>query len=329
MTRECRLHRDTRGVDVSDLADEDRVGVLAQNRAKPVGERDAGLLVDPDLVDVLEDVLDRVFDRHDIALVVVDRGERGVERRGLPRTGRTRADDHAVRRADQLLVALECAGSHPELREIEERARLVEQPQHALLAEYRRGRRHADVEVAVEDGDLELAVLRAPALDDVHVRHHLEAADERYGHRGRERHDFVQGAVGADTDAHAALLRLDVYVRRPVVHGPLEDEVDDPHDGRVLVDGDLLLCTFGRTPTFSEAVLELSERVADLAGVEVGVIDRAQDLARRRDEEAHRRVGMCDELGLELFDRRVADGELDAPALTPDADRAEPARNLR
>ena len=38
---ERRLHRDPRGLDVADLADEDHVGVLAQDRLEPAGEGDA------------------------------------------------------------------------------------------------------------------------------------------------------------------------------------------------------------------------------------------------------------------------------------------------
>ena len=79
------LDRDARGLDVTDLTDEDRVGVLAQDRAQPAGEGDAGLLVDLDLVDRREDVLDRVLDRHDVDLFAVDLRQRGVERRGLAR----------------------------------------------------------------------------------------------------------------------------------------------------------------------------------------------------------------------------------------------------
>ena len=53
------LRRDARGLDVSDLTDEDRVGVLAQDRTQPGRERQAGRLVDLDLVDRREHVLDR------------------------------------------------------------------------------------------------------------------------------------------------------------------------------------------------------------------------------------------------------------------------------
>ena len=86
---------------------------------------------------------------------------------------------------------------------------------------------------------VDLAVLRAAALDDVHVGHDLDAADERRAHRTGQRHDLVQRAVGADADAHAVGHRLDVHVGRAVAHGLLEDEVDDLDDRRVLVDDGL------------------------------------------------------------------------------------------
>ena len=101
VSRERRLHRDPRRLDVAHLADEDDVGILAQDRLEPAGERDVGLLVDLDLVDRREDVLDRVLDGRDVAVGVVDLAERRVQRRGLPAPGRSRADHHAERRPDE------------------------------------------------------------------------------------------------------------------------------------------------------------------------------------------------------------------------------------
>ena len=57
---------------VADLADEDHVGVGAEDRAQPGGERQAGARVDLDLVGVRHLVLDRVLDRRDLALVAVE-----------------------------------------------------------------------------------------------------------------------------------------------------------------------------------------------------------------------------------------------------------------
>ena len=109
------LHGDAGGLDVADLADEDDVGVLAQDRLEAVGEGEAGLLVDLDLVDRREDVLDRVLDRHDVAVGVVDLGERGVERRGLAAAGRAGADHHAERRAHDPRERSRVSSRHAEL----------------------------------------------------------------------------------------------------------------------------------------------------------------------------------------------------------------------
>ena len=89
---------------------------------------------------------------------------------------------------------------------------------------------------AAVDGHLELAVLRTPPLDDVHVGHDLDAADERRAHVGRQRQHLVQRAVDAEADAHLLVGRLDVHVRRTVAQRLGDDLVDDLDDGRVVDD---------------------------------------------------------------------------------------------
>ncbi len=71
VTGEGRLDRDLRGLAVADLSDQDDVGVLPEDGPEAVREGDVGQLVDLALVDVLEHVLDRVFDRHDVADLLV------------------------------------------------------------------------------------------------------------------------------------------------------------------------------------------------------------------------------------------------------------------
>ena len=134
MTGERRLHGDACGLDVTNLTDEDHVGVLAQDRLEPGGERHARLLADLDLVDLREDVLDRVFDRHHVDVGAVDLRQRRVERGGLAAAGRTADDDHAVRRVDEPRVELFGVGRHAEVAEPVERTGAVEQPEHGLLA---------------------------------------------------------------------------------------------------------------------------------------------------------------------------------------------------
>ena len=100
------LHGDAGRLHVTDLTDEDHVGVLPQNRLQPVGERQARLLVGLDLVDLGEDELDRVLDRHDVAGPVADLAERGVQRRRLSASRRAGAQHHAEGRPHELGVAL-------------------------------------------------------------------------------------------------------------------------------------------------------------------------------------------------------------------------------
>ena len=60
------LHRDLRGLRVADLADQDDVGILPQDRAQRARERQLDLLVDLRLVDAGDLILDRILDRDDV-----------------------------------------------------------------------------------------------------------------------------------------------------------------------------------------------------------------------------------------------------------------------
>ena len=90
VTGERGLGRDERRLAVADLADEDHVGVGAQDRAERAGEADAAAAADLHLLDAVEVVLDRVLDAHDGAAGVVQLAERRVERRRLAGAGRAR-----------------------------------------------------------------------------------------------------------------------------------------------------------------------------------------------------------------------------------------------
>ena len=83
---------------------------------------------------------------------------------------------------------------------------------------------------------LELAVLRTAPLDDVHVRHDLDAAHERRAHLGRQLDHLLERAVDAEPHAHALVGRLDVHVGRAVAQRLRDDLVDDLDDRRVVGD---------------------------------------------------------------------------------------------
>ena len=62
------VDRDLRGLDVSDLADHDDVGVLPDDRAQGRRKRQAGPRIDRHLVDARDLILDRVLDRDDVVV---------------------------------------------------------------------------------------------------------------------------------------------------------------------------------------------------------------------------------------------------------------------
>ena len=96
------LHGDASGLDVANLADEDHVGVLAQDGPESGGEGQTRLFVGLNLIDLWEDVFHRIFDGHHVSARVADFRERRVQRRRLAAAGRPGAQDHAERSTDEM-----------------------------------------------------------------------------------------------------------------------------------------------------------------------------------------------------------------------------------
>ena len=101
---------------------------------------------------------------------------------------------------------------HAELVQADHRLALVEQTHDDLLTEHGGDRRDAHVERATVDLGRELAVLRSTLLDDVHVRHDLEAADERVVSCHRQSHCLDQLTVDAVSNSYLFVEWLDVDV---------------------------------------------------------------------------------------------------------------------
>ena len=215
MARHRRLHGDLRRLLVADLADEDHVGILPERRAENLGEGQLGGDVDRGLRDPLEPVFDRVLDRDDVLGIDVDLGERGVERRRLPRSGRPADDEHAVRLLDDLAELGDDRILHPDRAEapLHDPTVGVEEPQRHLLAEVRRGRGGTDVETPVFHEDGERPVLWATLLGDVHVAEHLHRREDRLPLVGGKGRDVLEDAVDAAADdILVVVLRLAVDV---------------------------------------------------------------------------------------------------------------------
>ena len=135
-----------------------------------------------------------------------------------------------ARICDEILV-------ESEVVEAQDHARLVEHAHDDLLAVDRGQRRHPQVDALAADVERNPAVLRDAMLGDVHVRHHLEASGDR-GPDGTGRiRDVMEHAVDPIADAELATGRLDMDVRRLLVEGLEDEEVDVADDGCLFGDG--------------------------------------------------------------------------------------------
>ena len=278
VTGECGLHGDACGLHVADLADEDGVRVLPQNRLEAGRERDASGLVDLDLVDGREGVLDRILDRHDVAFRAVDLAERPVECGGLSAARRPRANHHPVGGAQHRRVPCRHVRGHAELCQAVQWAALVEKPQHHFLTADDRGRGHPDVHRAALDVHAHLAVLRATPFHDVHSGEHLDATHHHRSHRPGQVQHLVQGAVDAVAHPHPAGVRLDVHVRRPVTQRLRDDELHHLYRGRVVVDR----VDPGGILAYQVACLVLLDARTDPGQHPVRVVDGAYHIRARR-----------------------------------------------
>ena len=142
-----RLHRHVGGVAVADLADHDDVRILPQQRAHAGREIDADARLHLHLVERGLDHLDRVLDRADVDLGRRELLQRRVQRRRLARAGRPGDQDDAVRLVDHLLPAVAVVGGEAQVGEVAHQHVGREDPHHDLLAERRRHRRDAQLDL--------------------------------------------------------------------------------------------------------------------------------------------------------------------------------------
>ena len=214
MARQRCLNRDHRRLRVAYLADEDDIGVLAQDRAKCCWKRQPRLFVDLHLHNSLQAVLHRVLDGHDVHAARLHRSQHGIERRRLARTRGTRHEDDSLSRLQQHVNALELVRVHSERVDREHGRPLVENANDDLFAVRRRQRGHAKIHtVATANRDAGAPVLRTHAIGDVQLGHDLHARNQRNAGGPRQDHHLPEHAVNAIAHRDARFLRLQVDVR--------------------------------------------------------------------------------------------------------------------
>ena len=314
---------DLRRLLVTDLADEDDVGVGAEDRAQAVREREARAGVDLDLVEPGGAVLDRVLERDDRHLRPVQLLERRVERRRLARARRADDDDRAERLLDRMAQRLLAPRPHPERGERGGSLALREDAQRRLLAVRGREDGDADVDRLLPALHRDAAVLRRAALGDVEAAHDLEPARDRLRLGAGDRADLAHHAVDPGARDEPLALGREVDVGGADVEG-LGDRAVDEDDGRRVV---LAVDRRRVVDHLGCELVDLDE--LDHRAVEV-TRDRELDLILGCDRDAHRDPERQPQL---VGEHRRWSGSATATStapslLQPHRDRVVPTREL-
>src|SRR5437870_2920581 len=270
---------DLGGFEVAGFADEDDVGVLAEEGAEGGGEGAADFVVDLDLVDALEVVLDGVLGGHDVDVGGVDGMDGGVEGGGLARAGGAGDEDHAVGGADRLFEVLEGIGVEAELGEVELEGVFIEQAHDGFLPVDGGEGGDAEVDLVGVVAELDAAVLGEAAFGDVEVGHDLDAGDEGGLEALGGDHDLVEDAVHPEADAEDLFVGLEVDVGGAAADGVDQDHVDELDDGGLVgrllelkdvdLGADLVLV---EELDVADRALELLDDLADRGRLDVVVV---------------------------------------------------------
>ena len=211
------LDRRLRRHGVSDLADDQDVGVVAQGRAQGPREVEVRTGIDLRLRDALGLRLDRVLDREDVEIARA-RGdqvpERRVDCRCLAARGGAGQKHGALGSLDQVREPSQELIVHPELPEADLLAPRVGETDDHLLPMERREKRDPQADGASAELGVNAAVLRFASLVDDEARHDLEALNDevlkRLGNPGHGR----QLAADPERDGQPVAARDQMHIAR-------------------------------------------------------------------------------------------------------------------
>src|SRR5207244_8299294 len=121
MTGHRRVKRRLRGVCVPNLADENDIRILPQDRAKRLRKCQPGFFIHLNLADSVDFVLDRILDRDDVERVGPDLVDAGVKRGRLSTAGRTHSQKHSLWTSNQRVQTFLDGRLKADLRKRQER----------------------------------------------------------------------------------------------------------------------------------------------------------------------------------------------------------------
>ena len=113
----CGMKRRQGRVGIANFADENDIGILAENGAECPGKGEAGFLVDLNLANAIDLVLDGIFDGDNVDRFLPDLIHQCIEGCRLSAAGWTDREQHALRPPDQAMQLLFDMRLESELRE--------------------------------------------------------------------------------------------------------------------------------------------------------------------------------------------------------------------
>ena len=124
--------RDVCGFRVADFADHDHIGRLAHHRAEQFRKAQADRRVHLRLAYAVDGIFNRILDRVDLALAVVEFLEAGVHGGSFARAGGTGEEDQAAGRIEDTAERIALRADEAQVVEREELAGAVEQAHAAM-----------------------------------------------------------------------------------------------------------------------------------------------------------------------------------------------------
>ena len=136
MACQRRLDGDFRRFQIADLAHQDDIRVVAQNRTQAGGEGDADVRINRYLNDSVDTVFNGVFRGNQLVGDLVQLAERRVQRRGLARPRGAGNQHDAVGNVNHLAHSLQRLFVHPNLFQIQRHHRAVQHPHDHAFTEH-------------------------------------------------------------------------------------------------------------------------------------------------------------------------------------------------
>ena len=233
MTGERGLHGDFRRLAITDFADHHHVRILAQNRPQTTGKGHVHLRIDRHLADARQVIFDGVFDGKDVARLVVQAAQRGVQTGGLAGAGGPGDQQDAVGFAEQFAQGCQGAVRHAQALQFEAPGLFVEQAQYHSFTVRRWQGRDPHVHFMPGQPQGHAAILGHALFRDIQPRHDLDPRHQQCRQFTPWPEHFAQLPIDAHAHRQVLLEGFQVHIRGLFAYGFAEQRIDQANDRRI------------------------------------------------------------------------------------------------